>query len=195
MTEFELKNKVNELLHQGKKIEAIKLARESLNISLIEAKDLVMMAEAELKASGLYHPPAAAFRPNSSAFIFMIFGFIGVIFLITAVFFYWKDYKNTKNSIPVPGVVIRFQYQGNATSPVVEYQWNGNKRIYSGDVFSSPSAFIEGETVEMLVNADRPEIVVINQIAERYLLVIVFGFIGLIFTFIGGVGLKASGFF
>jgi len=193
MNDFEIRNKVNGFLHQGKKIEAIKFVRETLSISLLEAKDVVELAEKELKASGLYHPPTAT--RNSPVFIFSIFAFIGVIFLAVATGIYWKDYKNTKNSISTPGVVTKLNYQGNGTAPVVEYMWQGEKRIYSGDVFSSPSAFEVGETVEMLVNVDNPYVVVINQVTERYLLVIVFGFMGVVFAFIGGLGMKLNGVF
>ena len=193
MTDFEIKNKINDLLQQGKKIEAIKFVRESFNVSLLEAKDMVEAAEKELKASGHDNPPAA--RVTSSTFVFSIFGLIGVIFLAVAGLVYWKDYKNTKDSISTPGVVIKLNYDGKATAPVIEYVWNGEKRIYSGNVFSSPSAFEVGETVEMLVNIDDPYLVVINQVTERYLLVMVFGFIGMIFTFIGGLGMKLNGAF
>jgi hypothetical protein len=47
-----------------------------------------------------------------------------------------------------------------------------------------------GETVEMLVNVNDPYEVVINQVTERYLFAIVFGFIGSVFVLISGVGLK-----
>lgn len=194
MNDFEIKNKVNGFLHQGKKIEAIKFVRETLNISLLEAKDVVELAEKELKTSGLYHPPVAS-RISSPVLIFSVFAFIGITFLTVAAGLYWKDYRNTKNSISTPGVVTKLNYQGSGTAPVVEYVWQGEKRIYSGDVFSSPPSFEIGETVEMLVNADNPYVVVINQVTERYLLVIVFGFIGLVFAFIGGLGIKLNGGF
>jgi hypothetical protein len=194
MNGFEIKDKVKKLLQEGKKLEAVKFARDFLKIGLVEAKELVEVAESEFIASGHYNPrKGIAF--NGLSLILVIFGSIGILFLSIAGFLYWRDYQHTKDSVSVSGTVIKFNYEGNATAPVVQYKWNGADRIYSSNVFSRPSAFEVGEIVEMLVNVNDPYEVVINQVTERYLFAIVFGFIGSVFVLIGGVGLKLSGAF
>jgi hypothetical protein len=100
------------------------------------------------------------------------------------------DYKNTKDSISTPGIVTKFNYDGSDTALVVEYKWYGETRIYASSVYSSPPAFEIGETVEISVNSNDPKMVVINQITERYLFAIVCGIIGLVFVFVGSIGMK-----
>jgi hypothetical protein len=191
MDSFEIKDKIKKLLQDGKKLEAVKFARDFLKIGLVEAKELVEAAESELIASGHYNPrKGIAF--NGISLLLVIFGSIGILLLSIAGFLYWRDYQHTKHSISVVGTVIKLNYESNATAPVVQYKWNGVDRIYSSNVFSSPSAFEIGETVEMLVNVNDPYEVVINQLTERYLFAIVFGFIGAIFVLIGGVGMKLN---
>ena len=194
MDSFEIKDKIKKLLQDGKKLEAVKFARDFLKIGLVEAKELVEAAESELIASGHYTPrKGIAF--NGISLLLVIFGSIGILFLSIAGFLYWRDYQHTRHSISVAGTVIKLNYESNATAPVVQYKWNGVDRIYSSNVFSSPSAFEIGETVEMLVNVNDTYEVVINQVTERYLFAIVFGFIGSVFVLISGVGLKISGAF
>ena len=193
MTDSELKYKVSELLQQGRKLDAIKFIKETLRLSLIESKDLAESIEDELKSSGRFRPQRSSVAVgNFPSLIFLFFLVMGIIFIVAAGYFFWRDHQNTNNSTSVAGMVVRLNYQGRATAPVVEYTWNGTKRIYSGDVFSTPSAFEVGEAVEMLVNRDDPFNVVINQLTERFLLVFVFGFIGLVSAFIGGIGVKLS---
>jgi hypothetical protein len=194
MERFEIKGKVKKLLQEGKKLEAVKFARDFLKIVLVEAKELVEAAESEFIASGHYNP-RKGIDLNGTPLILVIFGLIGILFLSIAGFFYWRDYQHTKDSVSVSGTVIKLNYEGNATAPLVQYKWNGADRIYSSNVFSSPSAFEVGETVEMLVNIDDPSDVVINQVTERYLFAMVFGFLGSIFVLIGGVGMKLNGAF
>jgi len=119
VTDFEIKTKVNTLVQQGKKIEAIKFIRTELNLSLLEAKELVDTAENELRISGRYHPPATT-PFNSTVVLLFIFSLLGVLFITVAGYLYWKDYQNTSASISVAGIVTKLNYESNNTAPVIE---------------------------------------------------------------------------
>lgn len=56
--ESDLQEQVRSLLLQGKKIEAIKIYRESTGFGLKEAKDAVELIESNLRGSGLLPPKA-----------------------------------------------------------------------------------------------------------------------------------------
>ncbi|QLH34461.1 MAG: DUF3592 domain-containing protein [Cyclobacteriaceae bacterium] len=72
---------------------------------------------------------------------------------------------------------------------MIEYTWNGRLLTYQGDTFSNPPSVAIGEQVELFINPDNPKEVVVNLVFERYILVIIFGFMGFIFSLVGYLGL------
>ncbi|MEQ1586710.1 MAG: DUF3592 domain-containing protein [Cyclobacteriaceae bacterium] len=181
------REKVKSLVRAGKQLQAIKYLRDEYQLSLVQAKELVDVASNE---SGVQS--AVSFM-NSGVIAYYIFGGIGTLFLVLAAYFYWQDYTITHDSIIVSGKVIELQFgsadRESGALPVVSYQWKGQPKLYYGSIYSNPPAVEVGEKVDLIVSRNNPDQVTLNIFSERYLFMIVFGFLGLIFALIGYLGL------
>lgn len=179
--------KVKSLVRVGKQLQAIKFLRDEYQLSLVQAKELVDTATNE---SGV--KPAFTFV-NQGVIAYYIFAGIGTVFLIVAAYLYWQDYTITHDSIIVSGKVIELQYgsadRESGAIPVVWYQWKGQPKLYYGTIYSNPPAVEVGDKVDLIVSRNNPDQVTLNIFSERYLFMIVFGFLGLIFALIGYLGL------
>jgi ribosomal protein L7/L12 len=179
--------KVKSLVRVGKQLQAIKYLIDQYQLSLVQAKELVDAASNE---SGV--KPTVTFR-NPGMLGFYIFAGIGTLFLLIAAYFYWQDYTITHDSIIVTGKVIELRYGSSdlksGAIPVVSYQWKGQPKLYYGSIYSNPPAVEVGEKVDLIVSRNNPDLVTLKIFSERYLFMIVFGFLGLIFALIGYLGL------
>lgn len=179
--------KVKSLVRAGKQLQATKYLRDEYQLSLVQAKELVdtAMNEAGVK-------PAYTFM-NQGVIAYYIFAGIGTIFLIVAMYLYWHDYTITHDSVIVSGKVVELQYGSadheSGAIPVVSYQWKGQPKLYHGSIYSNPPAVEVGEKVDLIVSRNNPDQVTLNIFSERYLFMIVFGFLGLIFALIGYLAL------
>lgn len=185
------REKVRSMVRAGKQLQAIKYLRDKYQLSLGQAKELVDTATNE---SGV--KPAFTFIVQG-VIAYYIFAGIGTVFLVVAAYLYWQDYKITHDSIVVSGKVVELQYgsvdRESGAKPVVSYQWKGQSKLYYGSIYSNPPAVEVGDKVDLIVSRNNPDQATLNIFSERYLFMIVFGFLGLIFALIGYLGLFMRG--
>ncbi len=115
-----------------------------------------------------------------------VFMGVGLLFVILTAFFFWKAQKENAHSIHIKGHVTRLDMDSDGlAAPVVEYRLNGQKKFIIGNVRSSPPSHDVGDEIDLLVsNADSGE-VTLNDPLDRYFMIGLFAFFGLIF---GGIG-------
>lgn len=181
------KKKVKSLIHKGKYTEAIKYLRDEYQLSLEQSKQLIDLVASELETS------VPRMKIKSTTLAMYILALLGTIFWVIALYFLWKDYHITHDSVTVTGTVIELQYDqadhGSGAIPVVEYSWKGNKKIHYGTTYSNPPAVDIGEEVEVIISRKDPSLSILNLLSERYFLIFIFGILGLVFNAIGYVGL------
>lgn len=120
------------------------------------------------------------------------FTILATAFLFVVGFYYWKDFQIAHDSIIVTGRVTQLLYgsgdHGSGAAPVVAYQYKGKEKLYVGSIYSNPPSVEVGEKVEMIISRQNPDKDILNQISERYFLIMVFGILGLVFGAIGYTG-------
>jgi ribosomal protein L7/L12 len=238
MLSQQVKDKIRDLLTQGKKIEAIKYLRDQYSISLPEANDwinrfsdnlensnepilepskkaLTFLAKEKVKAISylakefslplkeakeLVDSFGADARGKASFFfqgksaLFYIFACLGILFISIAAYIWWLDYSVTHHGTRVTGEVVELSYEYNNTEngaiPIISYQWESTLRTYQGNVYSNPPSYEVGEKVDLIISTDNPNKVVLDSIVERFLLAIIFGFLGCVICLIAYFGIK-----
>ena len=177
-----LKSQVVALLNVNKKIEAVKLVKTELNTGLKEA--LVMVEEVHKEVDPNYRSINAGTGCLGNTFKLMslVFGLIGLLFLGIAAGIYYFQSKTISNSDFIQGRVIDMQYSGDGAAPVITYRSGGKHRTWRSNTFSNPAAYELNEQVALYVNKDNPKDVVIDTFIDRWLLITIFGGIGLVFS-------------
>ena len=171
------KEKVRQLLKNGRKLEAIKYVREQFGLDLRQAKLLVEEVEETLPvdaASTVSNIPSQ--RPTGC--FLWIFVVIGAGFLSAAIWLFVINYQKKENGILVIGRVVEYPSQ-----PTIAYEVGGEVFHYYSDVSSEPPSYEIGEEVEVYVDPDYPENAMVNTFTESYLLSTIFMVIGLPFFF------------
>ncbi len=132
-------------------------------------------------------------------FIFVgVFGFIGVSFVIIASFTLRSEINFRRGAVSAPGVVVDLEPTtgskgGTLYKPVFTFVDNNDRphRVVGG-VASSPPSFHRGEGVTVLFRPENPEEAHIDSFMEAWLMPLIFGSIGTIFTGIAaGFGIYA----
>ncbi len=172
------------LLSKGRMLATMHL-KNKYNFSLPEANKIVQELSSKLMKEGkiIAHLPGT--RVN---FPFVIFGsiflFFGLPMLVAATLIYVSNERDYESRIKVLGEVISLDGYDSYT-PIVSYEWEGVFYEARGQVASNPPAFEIGEEVNVLVNPNDPSAAVIDSFVERWLIVLILGFMGLIFSSIG----------
>jgi len=99
---------------------------------------------------------------------------------IAAVLFYYGQKAENQYS-KVEGVVVRNQFNGGMSRPVIRYQFEGRELLYADNTYTNPPAYERGEKVELFVNPNEPQDVWINSFMGRYFAMTLIGGIGLVF--------------
>lgn len=181
--------RVKELLESGKKIEAISYVKETFGLRLRPAKVVVENLE---KGLGLPARGPSAFMKGPAGLIMLIFGGLGIVFVIVAGAIFISQSQSIDKSERVTGRVTRLQSESgrSGSSPVIEYQWNGQTWLHASNVYTSPPAYSVGEEVALFVNREDPADVFLDSFVDRWLLILIFGILGGTF-----VGIPALGYF
>lgn len=191
------KTKIRKLLTDNKKLDAVKLARQELNLGL---KDALHLAEAiqageDIRLNTFQKSPFSSGRFGNSDTAFSLFTkiFLGIGILLWAIagVLAYNTENNIADSQQVPGTVVDFE-TGSGYIPIVAYTYNNERRQVRGTVSSSPPAYELGEQVGVLISNSPSKPVLINSITELWFAPIILGFIGLVFLFIGGVARAVS---
>ncbi len=180
-----LKDEVVSLLLANKKIEAVRRVKDELNTGLKEALQLV--EEVDRNTNPNYRSVSIRKGCLGGGFALgaLVFGFVGLVFVAIAGASYYFQQQTIENSEKITGVVTDFHYGSkNGSSPIITYEWNGEKRQYHSNTYSSPPAYDLHEEVTMFVNRDNPDDVVVDTFSDRWFLIIIFGGMGSVFVLI-----------
>lgn len=178
-----LKSEVIELIQTKKKLQAIKLVRQELNLSLKDAAIIVDDIHKEVDPN---------FQPLKldGGCVRVVFKVIAYIFLAVTIFslaigaiIYFMQEDTVSNGEKVSGVVTGFTSNDTGGSaPIVEYNWHGEKREYKSTLFSTPPSFAVNEKVELYINKENPDDALIDSFSERWLVITVFAGIAAFFA-------------
>lgn len=118
-----------------------------------------------------------------------IFLLIGLIFSGLAIYFFKTQQDFIKTAIQTEGRVINLQNgRKGGKAPIVEYaDKEGKTHFYYHDVYTKPSSYSLGEQVKIYYDPSYPDNA---RLGGDYFLIMIFGFIGVIFTFISIVCIK-----
>lgn len=120
-----------------------------------------------------------------------IFAAVGLVFAIGAAIVFLKDRSFAANGVRAPGTVIemigsRDSDDGYTYKPVVEFRdADGQPHVFSSSVSSSPPQYSTGEAVTVIYAPGSPDRAIIDSFVDRYLMPLIFGGLGTLFTIIG----------
>ncbi|RYU93694.1 DUF3592 domain-containing protein [Emticicia agri] len=122
-------------------------------------------------------------------YVIILFLIIGIGFLGGAIYAYISNKNFIEKATKASGRVINFHSNRKGSkAPVVEYSdAKGQAHFYYHNVYTKPSAYDLGETVEIYFNPADPEDATLGGIS---VLAIILGGIGFIFTLISVIFLK-----
>lgn len=196
----EHKEHLDHLLDIGEKLEAVRYLQENFNLSADQALALAeKLDEQRIVAEGneiqANVSTALATANKVPKIVGTIFGTLGLVFLAVAVLISYREYQFGKTAEHVSGKVIelnsyesRDKDTGNITimyKPVVAYLFEGKSYTYRSNTATSPPSHDVGEEVDLLINPEEPENPEINSFIDRWLVSIIFGFMGVLFAGIG----------
>lgn len=120
------------------------------------------------------------------AYFYWLFGGVGFLLLSISFYSLYLDRKVVAHYTPLQGEVIKNIYRyGDTTfrpaSPVIVYQWQGNKKVFQSHIWSRPAEFDVGEKVMLFVNPDDPSEVVIDSFIGRFFITLITGGLGIVF--------------
>ena len=197
----ETKQEVERFLRDGDKPGAIKHLRETYGFSLAQSKILVEAMEEKLylisdkpwlkqdtvpdesakaRLTGLL---AGGRKIEPGRIFLLIFGAVGVLFLSVAGYIFYSQNQSIGKSDLVTGQVIRMKTNGDGmAAPVFEYEFDGRKWLHASSTYSSPPAYEVNEEVPIYVNREDPADITVDTFSDRWFLISIFGFMGLVFT-------------
>lgn len=129
---------------------------------------------------------------NSSTlkYTLLLFLFLGICFLGAAIYFFISKRHFIATATKTDGRVINLQVnRKGGKAPVIEfYDASGKNHFYYHNVYSSPSSYDLGETVEIFFDPANPEDATLGGFS---VLTIVFAFLGFIFTLIAIIAIRS----
>lgn len=175
-----LKADLKALLESGKKIEAIKKAKDTLGLRLPGAKVWVEDIEREMNSRGR---PVTTDGRNSTNILLWSFTGVGLLMMGIATYVYYNQSRFIQHSDVTKGKVVSLQNNDeDMSAPVIEYEWRGEKRVYTSSTYTSPPAFTVNEEVPVYVNRQNPDDILVDTFSERWLLTFILGCIGSLFV-------------
>jgi ribosomal protein L7/L12 len=176
---------VTQYISSGRKVEAVKYVKTKLNLGLREALMWVENVQREIDPT---FTPLTISRAGCMPMVFKmlsaLFGFLGFGFLAGAGFLYYLQQDAIENGTRIIGKVVELREDSdgsNTYAPVIEYQWEGEEKLYYSNFYSSPPEFSEGDQVAIFINPNDPNDIVVDAFVDRWLLVIIFGSFGAVF--------------
>lgn len=182
------RSKVESLLKQGHKIEAIKYLKKEFRLDLKKAKILADTIEAEIDPSEFARPsmtPSLEKGRKSAKIVGGIFFTIGLIFLGFGVSLFISDINQIENSVLVIGEVV-----SDPSQPTIEYMYNDSVYYYYSTTETNPPSYHLGEKVEVYVDVDYPDIAIVNTFSDRWFLIVFMGGMGSIFSLVGFAAMR-----
>jgi hypothetical protein len=180
-------DRIRAAIFAGRKIEAIKLYRQSTSQGLEEAKDFIESLESELRRSApekfTAAPAAKGCTLVSGGIGFVVFGALMISWGIVE---WWPRWSRISDCQRTQGTVVKLLNDEEGTLvPVVEFQVGDKTYRIRGQVPSSPSPYSVGESVPVLYEPHKPQEGMIDSFWDHLFIPLVLGGFGSIFGSIG----------
>lgn len=165
---YEEREKVLQLLHADKKIEAIKFVHKNYKIGLKKALTWVEEVEQTIPSSMRSSKSGRIKRKTDMVFP-RIIGGVALILVVVMFFLYRTNQKIISQNIYVKGKVVALESdRGDGFAPIIEYEWEGKNYRYISKTRTTPSAFDVGESVGMYLDRENPAEPLIDSFTERW---------------------------
>jgi hypothetical protein len=130
--------------------------------------------------------------PKAGRLVFVIFLGVGAVMLAVAVFTYLHTRTFIAGAAMADGVVIENVWSSSSSSrssgtyhPRVRFRANGREFVFVSSVGSSPASFRVNDAVQVYYNPENPDNARINSFGELWLLPLIFGSLGVVFSLVG----------
>ncbi|HYG20227.1 MAG TPA: DUF3592 domain-containing protein, partial [Ohtaekwangia sp.] len=183
--------RIEALLRDGKKIEAVKYVRQQFRLGLRESLQKVEAIHREIDPTAASAIGSGCAGKTLSVLAF-IFSIVALICLAIAGIECYLNESIVRDSDRVIGVVVDMQHISTGSAPVVEHVISGKVLRYESITFSKPLAYRLQEQVPLYASRENPEVIVIDTFTERWLGITVFGSVGILFTFFRIIAAIAS---
>ena len=174
----EIINKLKVLIYEDKDSEAIKVLQKENDLSYDEAAGYVNRLKDSL-SKGRAKPVK-----DNSKLMLIIFASVSGLFWMLAIFFYFTKSDQIAKSVLVEGTVTELIQDESGSAPVISYMFENTAYQYISNIFSSPPAYELGEVVELYLLPEAPQEVIINSFADRWLIIMIFGILAVVFDLI-----------
>lgn len=166
---------IAQLIAKGKKIDAVKFAKDRFDLSLKDARQMVDGIGKQLRDIRATGPE------NSFGYwVLLIFGVLGVAFTALACGMYISQLRSLENSELITGRVVDMKSKGKGLkAPVIEYEWNGQVWLYASTAYSSLELYELDEEIPVYVNTKEPKNVTPDTFLDRWMGIVIFGILGL----------------
>ncbi|MBA4853104.1 DUF3592 domain-containing protein [Emticicia sp. BO119] len=128
-------------------------------------------------------------RTDPLRYVILLFLLIGIGFLGGAIYTFISHRNFMESAVKTTGRVINLHSNRKGSkAPVIEFSdANGQAHFYYHNVYTQPSAYDLGETIDLYFNPVNPEDATLGGFSA---LTAIFGFIGFIFTLISIIFIK-----
>jgi len=179
----DLKVEVQRLLHDRKKLEAVKYVRLQTQAGLKEALVLVEEVERESNPNAKSLSAGGGCLKTGVNGIAILFAGVALLLFIITGIVYYRDAQLINKSVKINGRVVELVSNKGTYAPVIAYTLNGKDHRYESTAYTKPSAYEMDEVVPMFVNPNKPDELVLDTFTDRWLAISIVGGIGLFFTF------------
>lgn len=185
------------LINSGQKLEAVRYLQAQLSIGAEQALGLTEKLEEQIHVefdAELHSLSVSAKDTKMPRLVGGLFMTLGSIMLMIVLYIIYSNNQFVKRAIPVMGEIVNYDsYEssnddGGTTTmftPTFAYSFHGREYKYKSTTSSSAQDYKIGDKVEILVDPDDPNSVLVNDFWERWLLVLVLGFLGTMFSGMG----------
>lgn len=181
------KEELKKLIRSGNRIEAVKYARETFNVSLQNAVRLVNSVDQELNPGKKINLNSFSQDGRITKIVSYVFGGLGALFLGISILLFYFDQRAINTYIKTSGIVVANRVdmdsdsEGYAYAPEVAFQWEGTEKIYQSSTYTNPPSIEVGASVNLYVNPNDPSDVIIDSFGQRFVAILVFGGLGAAF--------------
>ena len=180
-----LTDKLKLLLYENKDAEAVRLLQEESDLGYEDAQTYVERLKKSL-GKGTKTPVKTKAR-----LLLIVFAGLSGVFWILAITFYITKSEQLEHSVLVEGTVSEVVHNESGSAPVVSYVYEEKEYQYFSSIYSSPPSYAVGDVVELYVSLDNPQDAMINSFIERWLIIMIFGILALVFDIVAVIAFLA----
>jgi Protein of unknown function (DUF3592) len=202
----EQQEELETLVEFGHKLEAVRYAQQEIGLDAEAAIALVEAVEAKFEAAKDKELEAAGNEVEKSTanlpgLLGKIFGGIGVILLLLGVYFGYRTNTFLETAVAVPGLVKEYRERqvkntedntvNTYVSPVLEYHYNNKDYLFLSPYLTTMPEYAIGDQLPLLIDPNEPGKPDIDSFMNRWFVSILLCSIGLVFSGIGMIIVRA----